>query len=578
MYGTHSSHGCCSPHPALKLLVDDSGDLPEPGQVEEEREDGEHATRAFFGRVVTMDPSSPEAEAIAVRRKKIVCVGTRAEVEGHCGRLTKKEELGAKVMYPGFVEPHMHIWSTAINYKWLDCGRTANESVDEVLARIKQAAEATKRGEWVTGKLFDPALFPGLPELTVKELDPVAPDNPVFIFNASQHFGYVNSRALELVGYDDSTPDPAGGFLQRDAQGHLTGVLGEIQAMTPCLLKMSKLKIAEGLMDNIESITRDAARVGVTSMREALTGTMMGEKEILLLRVMKGLGKLHTRLNLALADIKAEAWERSPHIKPGYGDDLLQVRAWKMVGDGSNQGRSGYLKEPYLNTDVRGSMDLTVEDLEKRMAWCEENGWQLMVHANGDAAVEMVTNAYYEALKGIERKGLRHRIEHCSLISDDQLFARMAEVGISPSFLINHVYTWGRAFIDVILGEERAQYLDRLASAREHGVRFTMHSDYNVSPINPLHYVKVAATRTMRDGGEVLNPSQRIPVYDALKAVTVDAAWQIWMDDKVGSLQPGKYADMVILDRDPQRVEPEEIDDIRVVETWMNGRRTHAGG
>lgn len=179
------------------------------------------------------------------------------------------------------------------------------------------------------------------------------------------------------------------------------------------------------------------------------------------------------------------------------------------------------------------------------------------VHANGDAAVEMVTNAYYKVLKDVERKGLRHRIEHCSLVPDDELFVRMAEVGVSPSFLINHVYYWGRAFIDSLIGEERARCLDRLASAKEHGLRFTMHSDYNVTQINPLHYVKVAATRTMWDGGEVLNPEQRITVYDALKAMTIDSAWQICMDDRVGSLEAGKYADMVILDKDPQRVEPE---------------------
>lgn len=334
------SHSCggCMPHPEFKLLLDDSEELPEPGAVEEKEEAGEHATHAFFGRIVTMDPARPEAEAVASRHSRIIRVGTRAEVEAHCGRLTKQVELGTGVMYPGFVEPHMHIWSTAINYRWLDCSRLENKSVDEVLARIEQAARAAKPGEWVTGKLFDPALFPGLPELTVKELDPIAPDNPVFIFNTSQHFGYVNSRALELTGYTDSTPDPAGGFLKRDADGHLTGVLGEIQAMAPCLAKMSKLKIAGTLMENIESITRDAARVGVTSMREALTGSLLADKEILLLRVMKGMGRLHTRLSLALADIKAEAGRARRTSSRGTGTTCWRCGPGRWWGTGPTRG------------------------------------------------------------------------------------------------------------------------------------------------------------------------------------------------------------------------------------------------
>ena len=470
----------------------------------------------------------------------------------------------------------MHIWSTAIIYNWLDCSPFENESVDAVLSRLRRGAEDARPGEWVTGKLSDPSLIPGNIELTVRELDPVAPDNPVAVMNASQHFAYMNSRALELAGYTDETPDPVGGTIYRDGEGHLTGVLGEPAAMIPVLKKMKKVRIAVEIPRNITAITRDAARVGVTCMREALTGSLLGEKEILLLRAMKSLGRLDTRISVAVSDNKAEVWEKSKHVSPGKGDDLLRIGAWKVVGDGSNQGRSGYLKEPYLGTGGRGMPDISEEDLLRRIAWCEENGWQLMVHANGDAMVEMVVNAYYRVLKESGPKGLRHRIEHCSLVPSDELFARMAEVGVSPSFLINHVYYWGRAFRDDIIGERRAQYLDRVASALSHSLKFTLHSDYIVSPINPLHYVQVAVTRKMRDGGEVLNPDQRISVHDALRAITVNAAWQLNMEDVIGSLAPGKYADMVILDRDPRQVEPDEIDSIRVVETWMNGRRTHS--
>ena len=569
------THGCCVPHKELALLVDSSGELPEAGPAAEKTEEKGPATHAFFGRIITMNESMPEAEAIAVRHRKILAVGSREDVEGRCGHRTKRVELGSNVMYPGFVEPHMHIWSTALIYRWLDCSPFDNRTVDDVISKIEKGVEDARPGEWVTGKLYDPSLFPGNPDLTIKELDPIAPDNPVSILNASMHFAYVNSKALELVGYTDTTPDPPGGTIYRDGRGRPTGVLGEISAIAPCLKKMPKLKIAAGLLENISAITRDAARVGVTCMREALTGSFLGEKEILLLKFMKDTGRLQTRISVAVSDNGADIWEKSRHVAPGRGDDLLRISAWKLVADGSNQGRSGYLKEPYLNTDARGMLDVTEDYLTKRMSWCEENGWQLMVHANGDAAVEIVTSAYHSVLKKAGPKGLRHRIEHCSLVPDDDLFAKMAEVGVSPSFLINHVYYWGKALKDDLIGEERAAYLDRVASALSHGLKITFHSDYNVSPINPLHCVQVAVTRKMWDGGDVLNPEQRIGVYDALKAMTVNAAWQLKMEGVVGSLEPGKYADMVILERDPQKVEPDEIDSIKVIETWMNGRQTY---
>lgn len=559
-------------------LIGGSARIPRAGPSVVSKRGAGPATHAFFGRIMTMRGSMPEAEAIAVRRNRILAVGGREEIEGCCGPRTKKTILGTNVIYPGFIEPHMHIWSTAIIYGWLDCGPLANSTVDDVLERIGRAAAEARPGRWITGKLYDPSLLPGERELTVSELDPVAPDNPVVILNASQHFGYVNSRALELAGYTDATPDPAGGTIYRDGHGHLTGVLGEMSAIVPCLMKMNKAKIAFSLPGNITAITRDAARVGVTCMREALTGSLLGKKEILLLRTMKNLGRLDTRLDVTVYDGKADVWEKSRSITPGRGDDLLRIGAWKMVADGSNQGRSGYLREPYTGTDGRGMANITEEDLRRRIEWCEDNGWQLMVHANGDAAVEMVTNVFYDVLRKAGPKGLRHRIEHCSLVPDDELFARMAEVGVSPSFLINHVHYWGRALKDRVIGERRAGYLDRVASALSHGLRFTMHSDYNVSPIDPLHYVQVAVTRTMLDGGEVLNPEQRISVSDALRAITVNAAWQLNREDTIGSLEPGKYADMVVLEKDPREVEPGEIGSVRVVETWMNGRRTHCRG
>jgi len=198
-------------------------------------------------------------------------------------------------------------------------------------------------------------------------------------------------------------------------------------------------------------------------------------------------------------------------------------------------------------------------------------GWQVCVHANGDAAIDTTIDAYEAVLKAKPRLDHRHRIEHCSILHDDQI-ARMKALELSPSFLIGHVHYWGRAFRDEILGPERANRLDPCASALKGGLRPTLHSDWSVTEIGPLRMVENAVTRTMRDGGDVLSPAERIPVEAALRMVTADAAWQCRYDF-TGLLSEGKAADLVILDKDPTQVDPLAIRDIPVRETWLDGER-----
>ena len=218
------------------------------------------------------------------------------------------------------------------------------------------------------------------------------------VLNASMHFSYLNSNALRIAGITDDAPDPPGGHFGRDADGRVNGVLGEMGAVEILLTCIDRLSL-RGLVDNIHAITDDAARVGVTTMREAATGALMGEKEIILLRALSTLGRLRTRISLAVLDDQATGWD-SEHVHPGAGDDRVWIGARKIVGDGSNQGRSGYLHEPYLGTTERGAMNIEPSALVERIAWCEEHGWQLMVHANGDATTQLVAEAYSKALGG----------------------------------------------------------------------------------------------------------------------------------------------------------------------------------
>ena len=546
-----------------------------PGVVPEIRESGsrpalagrpDRADLLVLGTIVTMNPAQPEAGALAVRNGRVLALGSHDEIDGLRGPDTEIVELGDQVALPGLIEPHMHLWGTVIFDSWLDCSPLANPAFDAVVARVRHAAASACPGQWVTGKLFDPSLYPGEPVLTAAILDRIAPENPVLVANASMHFLYANSRALALARVTAQTPDPPGGSYFR-AGGVLTGVVSEMAAMLPVLGAVPRLTHDE-LLDGLAAILDRAASAGVTKVHEAATGSLLGASELDILHGLAAAGRLSARITTAQLDQARAAFERAG-VRAGDGDDMVRATSWKLIADGSNQGRTGYQRAPYLGSAGRGAANTTADQLQEAIRYAHDRGWQVMVHANGDAAIDVTLEAYEKALAGAEPRDLRHRIEHCS-IADDGHFRRMAAAGISPSFLMNHVYYWGRALRDNILGPFRANRLDAVASALRHGLRPSFHSDYAVSPIYPLRAVQTAVTRSMRDGG-VLNADERISAEAALRAVTIDAAWQTHTDGVLGSLEPGKHADFAILSSDPRRVDSGAIGEITVQQTRLGG-------
>lgn len=562
-------HGCpgCTPPALLAAMADvRTGLRARPAAPRPRRRGADLVVR---GRIVTMDPERPTADALAVRDGRIVAVGTTEEVDGHAAPGTEVLELGDAVCYPGFVEPHMHLWATALFQRFVDCSPLTHDTHDEVLADLAEAGEVAGPGEWVCGKLWDPSLFPDAPELDRDLLDRLVPDGPALVVNASMHFAYLNSRALEVIELHDDSPDPDGGFLGR-RDGRLTGVLGELPAIFPALRAVPQLG-HDALLDALVDVAHVAAAAGVTKVHDAGSGSLFGSAELDLLRELADADRLPVRVSVALLDSARRAVDG---LHPGAGDEMVRATSWKLITDGSNQGRSGHLRQPYLGSEERGEANYATDDLVARMTRAVEEGWQLMVHANGDAALDQALDAYEALVAAVgPQPERRHRIEHSSLATDEH-FARMAALGVSPSFLMNHVYYWGRALRDDVLGPDRAATLDSCASALRHDLRISLHSDFNVSPIAPLRSVQTAVTRVMRDGGDVLNPDERITVEQALRAVTIDAAWQTHVDDEVGSLEVGKRADLVLLSADPQQVAPDEIAAIEVLGTRLAGHPT----
>lgn len=573
--GHHDSAGCCAPHPANAARVSLSGVQPAQRDVRPPRsQNAGKADLLVTGSLRTMDEAAPTAEAMAVANGRILAVGSRADLESFVGPATTLIEHPTGVVMPGFVEPHLHLVSSALVFDGVDCSPYANKTLDAVLAALKAAVANAPRGQTVVGQLFDPSLLPGQPDLTVELLDGISAEVPIVVMNASQHFFYVNSAAYAAVGITADTPNPPGGDYGARA-GRLTGTVAEAGAMIP-FMKLLPSLTPEVISKAITGIAAMAAAAGVTYVHEAATGAIAGVQEVDLLHQVFAQPGFPVRGSLSLWGERFDDFTGAG-ITPGAGDDRLRSQTVKWVSDGSNQGYTGYMRENYVGRDTRGVANFTPEQLAANFAKTVAAGWPIMVHANGDAALDMVMTAFgaTATLPGWDA-GKRHRIEHCSLLHDEHITA-MAALGITPSFLMNHVRLWGRVMRDDILGPQRADLLDRYASVVKAGLRASFHCDYSVSPIGPLNYIATAAARTMADGGEVLNAGERVSVAQALKGSTIDAAWMCHADSLVGSLAAGKAADFVFLGADPLSHEndPDAVRDIEVHATYVDGAQVH---
>ncbi len=551
--------------PLQQALVTPVGNIVLPSQ----RGNRTAADMIVYGSIATGNPASPTADAMAIKDGSIVGIGSASDVEGLRDSATQVVDSGDGFIVPGFVEPHMHLWSTVLSDSWLNCSAIANPKFDDVVAALKAEVAKTPAGGWVLGQLFDPSLYPGEPELTREILDQISTEHPIGVLNASQHYLYVNSKAYELAGITEETPNPPGGVFGR-TDGKLNGIVGESSAIMQ-FMAASPQRTQEQLTGGLIDIMNKAASVGVTSMREALTGAIMGPGEFSMLTQLNAARRLPVRMSTAQhAVLSNDAWA-SAGVTPGVGDDMVRAVAWKVMSDGSNQGRSGYLRDAYVGQpENRGAANMDIEHCIAMIKEGHEAGWQVMTHANGDAAIDMVVSAYEQAL-GDQTDGAdhRHRIEHCSLATSEH-FERMARLGVQPSFLMNHVYYWGRVFRDNILGPERANELDGVASALAAGLRPSLHSDYSVTPMQPLLSARTAVQRKLRDGGDVLNSAERVTPAAALRAITADAAWQVHADDR-GTLEVGKKADYAVLSANPWESDVSGWADIVVHETRIDG-------
>jgi predicted amidohydrolase YtcJ len=529
------------------------------------------ADLVITGTVLTVDDARPTAEALAVADGRIIAVGDRSDVTALIGADTLTVDLGGGCVMPGFVEAHGHplMEAIALSDRFVDIRPVTIRNPDDVVATIRrEVARRGPAGAYLNG--WDALLQPGLPEPTLLWLDDIAPDGPLVIIHNSGHKAYFNSRAAERNGLNRDTADPKGAKYGRDANGGLDGTAEETGAVFPLLAGAIQPTDYPGML--LAECAR-LNRAGLTTCSEmAFDPNFKPLVE-----------RVRADLTVRLRTYEVSNAQMSTNATPGEGDDMLRQVGIKIWVDGSPWIGNIALSFPYLDTAATrtigippgscGCANYTREQLAEIVGAYYPKGWPMACHVQGDAGVDTILDVYEEALRQHPRDDHRLRLEHVGAIRTDQL-ERAAALGVTCSIFVDQIHYWGDVIVDGLFGPEHGSRWMPAGSAVAAGIRISLHNDPPVTPEEPLRNISVAATR-IAPSGRVLAPEERLTVEQAIRAQTIDAAWQLFADDIVGSLEVGKYADMVVLSADPRTVPPEQIADLGVRATYLAGREVY---
>lgn len=515
--------------------------------------------RLFYnGDIITMEDK--DCEAVLVENGIIKKSGSYEELQKMADKDCQAVDLKGGCLMPSFIDAHSHFLQFANTLRFVSLKEA--KSIKEIQEEIRSymTEKKVKAGEWVIGFGYD---HNGLAEKrhpNCRELDAVSAQNPIVIANASFHMGVINSMGLEAYGLTDSVEDPEGGLYGRDEQGHLNGYLEEITFMRGPGMRVMDLS---GVDDFAVQAQQIYASYGITTAQEGFankndveTYLRLGKNDKLLLDMV------------AYVDIVKET--ETVHSRTDLKDycNHFRIGGYKIFLDGSPQGRTAWLTRPYENSgDYCGYATYSDADVDKYIQQALDEDRQILCHCNGDAASQQMLDAFHHSRQ--KTTATRPVMVHAQTLRPDQL-SQLKEIGVMPSFFVAHVYHWGDVHIKN-LGQERAAHISCTGSALKEGIRFSFHQDSPVIMPDMLETVSIAVNRQTMEG-VLLGAEERISVLEALKAVTIHAAYQYFEEDKKGSIKEGKLADLVILEQNPLKVDKKDIGKIKILETIKEGK------
>lgn len=551
------------------------------------------STLYINGNIITLDDNLSIAQAMFVKNGKIQNLGSTKELFKFSTKKTETIDLKGATVLPGFIDPHTHFNLSMFMENMIDLSGFKHKTNKEVWSYFETETAKIAQGKWIICKGIDPILVSNLKTPSIAYLDSIAPNNPVIMFSQSLHSYWANTMTFKKAGITKQTPNPSEhSFYGKDEKGELTGLIAEQEAIFPILKIVKEEALTPKILGNIASkIMTDYAKNGNTTIVSAgltindskpliLMKHLSNEKSTLLGNLLQKIGKfpkrkaaprhfIYMRYNMA-------------HLLPEnkIENDFYNIIGVKHWYDGAPYIGSMYLNEPYLNTKLtreelnivpnsRGKALIKKDDFKNFIKNTHNKGWQIAIHAQGDAANKEIIDMFQELDSELDYTNSRHRLEHCLLLDTIDI-KRMKKLNISPSFHINHLYYYGDALKSNLLGEERVKRILPVGFAHKNGLIYSFHADQPMFESKPFRLIQTAIERQTKTK-DTIAFNEKVTLTQALKAMTINAAWQINMENKIGSLEKGKYADFIILDKNPYKTPINELENIKCLQTYING-------
>ncbi len=539
------------------------------------------ADAIYTGDIVTVDDAQPTAEAVAVRNGRIAAVGAADQVIGrHRGAQTRVVDLDGNTLLPAFIDPHSHyinslMVANQVNVYAPPAGPATG--IDSIVTALRNFRDAKRipPGQVIMAYGYDDTLMGGR-TLHREDLDADFPDNPVIVQHVSLHGGVLNSAALRKWGITADTPTPRGGVIVRKEGGNEPDGLLMETAFLPVFASLPKPTPSQEIEWSKAAQAMYAA-AGITTAQEGLSH--QADIDLIYRAAQGGATLIDVVAYPFILELDTVLQTYPPEMFGTYRN-RVKLGGVKITLDGSPQGRTAYFTTPYLvdgpegQHNWRGEQAFSQDTVTGWFKHVYDLNLQLLIHANGDAAIDMLLTAHEAAsADDAQERDRRTTAIHSQFVRRDQL-QRYSRDRVIPSFFTSHAFYFADAHVR-LRGREQANFLSPMRAALDAGLRPTNHTDFNVTPIDQLFVIWSAVNRVSR-GGEVIGADQRVTPLEALRAVTIDAAYQYFEEGSKGSIEVGKLADLVILDANPLTVDPMAIKDIKVVETIKEGQPIYA--
>ncbi len=522
------------------------------------------------GPVITVDKNNAIHSGLAVKGNRILYVGDEEQARKLIGQDTAVINLEGRSLVPGFVDSHLHTGVMGANALAIDCRSPGVSSIEDIKRLIAERAKVTPKGQWIRGWGYDHSKLAEKRHPNRWDLDEAAPDHPVILSRVCAHISAHNSKSLQIAGITDESQPPAGGVYMRE-NGHVNGVMLEyahMQAMKVSMLShedlLGAMEVANGMLikEGITSL-HDSGGYGFVQMGAFQDAVKQKRLKVriysMIFSFVENLDFNNTYLGIGL--------------HTGFGNERFRIGPSKLMIDGSSSGPTAATLQGYaVDPENFGILSMNPEDVDAFVLKAHKAGFQVTSHAVGDRAVTVIVNAIEQAMKAYPREDCRHRIEHCAMINDE-LLDRIKRLGIVPILNPIFLYEFGDGYM-VNYGKERAYRMFAAKSFFDKGILAAGSSDCPITFSNPILNMHLACNRTTQTG-QIINEDECIGVMDALRMFTYNGAYASFEEDIKGTLEEGKLADLVVLSRDLTKVNREDLRNVVVDMTFIDGEKVY---